>query len=273
MGLLSRPRVSTSTASVSAVTWPSSRRTCSVSSVVPWSAGGESADMFMSASMPACAGTGQGLCHQVQAGASRPEDPWLASVSSRGGTQRRAWSGRSARAQATPSASSCPQPGTASGWPAGWWTGTALLGAAGGKEGAPFYVGSPSRAFLSITPRGLARGQGRRPSRSLCSASAQAAARALAGVAAAAAARAAGQAPAPAPVQVLAGAVAAVGVPAVPAMVGAGPRRRRRVRRPRPRRRGAGPALVPVVRAVQVPAAPKRTEAITARRRSWVGCP
>jgi hypothetical protein len=57
MGLLSRPRVSTSTASVSAAIWPSSRRTRSVSSVVPLPADGESADMFMPASIAAARAT------------------------------------------------------------------------------------------------------------------------------------------------------------------------------------------------------------------------
>jgi len=60
MGLPSRPRAKTSTASMSAAVWASSRRTRSASSVTPLAADAESADPFMHASMLACAGDGQG---------------------------------------------------------------------------------------------------------------------------------------------------------------------------------------------------------------------
>lgn len=50
-GVLSRPRASTSTASVSAASWASSRPTRPVSSVMPPAAGGAPADSFMRASL------------------------------------------------------------------------------------------------------------------------------------------------------------------------------------------------------------------------------
>jgi len=81
MGLLSRPRVSTSTASVSAVSWSSSRRTRSVSSVVPMAADDGSADAFMRAACRPAPGPDRGFCHQAQAGRSRRSVPGHAAVS------------------------------------------------------------------------------------------------------------------------------------------------------------------------------------------------
>ena len=203
---------------MSAATWPSSRRTRSVISMVPSPADGESADMFMHGSMPVCAGDRAGsFCHQADRvpGSNRcwrspgqegndqpaydygldpvhdapervtvrpqptnrprgprrtycrppehPGFPFTATLALLDGdgqeamlprnrdlsprkagrrcrpgqalrwrtappkTGSPAWSGRNARAQTMPSASSCPQPSTACGWPAGWRTGTALL--------------------------------------------------------------------------------------------------------------------------------------------------
>jgi len=145
-----------------------------------------------------------------------------------------------------------------------------------GREGrGTLLPGKPSR--FSITPHVLARGQGRRSSRSLRSAPAQAPVRVLAGAAAAAAARAAGRAQAPVrvPAEAAAPAGVPVAVPTAPATVwaaataaasGAAGAAAAAVAAVA----GGGPAVVRLVRAVPVPAvlAPARRDRRVLRRRA-----